>query len=531
MLTLRPYQKRAIMELYYWLERNPGHPCLVLPTGSGKSVIVAEICRDAITSWPGTKILMLTARKELIEQNRDKLRAHWPNAPIGVYSAAMGRREIGEPITFAGILSVRSRASMLGHIDLCLVDEAHEISHNDEGSYRYLIRELLKINPSMRVVGLTATPFRLGHGLITDKPAIFDDLIEPVSILELQAAGYLAKVVSKNTDRHLTVDGVHKRGGDYIESELQAAVDTDLNNEQAVAEIIRRAGERKAWLIFCSGVEHSHHIRDILKANGVEAATVTGDTPKSERERILADFKSGKIRAITNANILTTGFDHPDIDLIAMLRPTCSPGLYMQMAGRGLRLKSHGGDCLVLDFAGNVAMHGPITTIRTPKKVIEGGGVAPAKICPECEEIIAIQCKTCPECGYVFPIDEKADAWKLRNDDISGTDLVNEIELIGWEWVVQKSRKSGKDMVVVSYYPRDISHEPIREYLCVWHDGYAGLKAIQAFNAICKDAGLQEIPPDIADMNRAAVAPKRLKYLKDGKYFRVISREWEAVPF
>ena len=155
---LRPYQQRAIDQLYKWLESNDGHPCLVLPTGSGKSHIIAELCKDALQNWPDTRILMLSHVKELIEQNAAKLRQHWPNAPLGIYSASIGKRQFGEPITFAGIQSVRKKAGQLGHVDLLIVDECHLISHKDEGGYRTLINQLAWINPKLRVIGLTASP-------------------------------------------------------------------------------------------------------------------------------------------------------------------------------------------------------------------------------------------------------------------------------------------------------------------------------------------------------------------------------------
>ena len=188
---LRPYQQKAIDDLYDWMRKKQGHPCLVLPTGSGKSHIVAALCKDAIKSWPDTHILMLTHQKELIEQNAEKLRQHWPNAPLGIYSASIGKKEIDQ-ITFAGIQSVRNKAKLIGHIDLVLIDEAHLVGHKDEGGYRTFLNELEEINPSVRIVGLSATPYRLGHGLITDKPAIFDALIEPVTITELVDDGYLS---------------------------------------------------------------------------------------------------------------------------------------------------------------------------------------------------------------------------------------------------------------------------------------------------------------------------------------------------
>jgi DNA repair protein RadD len=228
---LSDYQQRTIDQLYKWFaDGRKGHPCIELPTGSGKSHIVAALCKEAIQTWPETRILMLTHVKELIEQNAEKMRDHWPNAPLGIYSAGMRRRDIGEPITFAGIQSVRNKADQIGHVDLVLIDECHLVSHKQEGGYRKLIDDLTLINPALRVIGLTATPYRLGHGYITDEPALFSDIIAPVSIEELIFKKHLAPLRSKLTNHKLSVDGVHKRGGEYIESELQAAVDTDDHN-------------------------------------------------------------------------------------------------------------------------------------------------------------------------------------------------------------------------------------------------------------------------------------------------------------
>jgi len=525
-MTLRPYQRAAIDQTYHYLRNYPGNPCISLATGAGKSIVIAALCQDALQSWPGTKILKITARKELIQQNYDKLRTIWPNAPVGIYSASLNKRDI-EPITFAGIQSIRNRAMELGHRDLIIIDEAHEISHEDTGAYRKVIAELSAINPALRVIGLTATPYRLGHGMITDKPAIFDALIEPTSILILQQQGFLAQVRSKHTALTIDTSEVHKRGGEYVEAELQKAVDSELLNEEAVAETIRRAEGRRAWLFFCSGVEHAYHIRDALQAQGVAAETVTGDTPEDERDRILRDFKAGTIRAVTNANILTTGFDYPDIDLIVMLRPTCSPGLYMQMVGRGLRIKSHIDNCLVLDFAGNVAMHGPIIAVRPPEKVSKGEGIAPSKICPQCEEMVAIQAKVCPCCGYQFTTEDEKK-WKLHDDDISGQDMVKEMDVSSWFWSLQYS-KAGKQMIVCRYYGQ-LDEKPISEYFCVFHDGFAGNKARKAFMEVSLKAGLKTQPERTEELEKAR-PPDKIRYMMDGRFHRIIERVWNQEAF
>jgi DNA repair protein RadD len=347
-MQLREYQSRSIDMVYKWMEENSGHPCVVMPTGAGKSHIIAALCKNAIQNWPETRILMLCHQKELIEQNAEKIRLHWPGAPLGIYSASIGRKQLDEPITFAGIQSIRGKSKQIGHIDIIIIDECHMVGHKDEGGYRKLINELTEINPSLRIIGYSATPYRLGHGMITDKPALFDGLVEPVSIEELIHKGFLSKLRSKITKAKLSTEGVHKRGGEYIEAELQAAVNKADKNAAVVAEVMALAGDRKAWLFFCAGVAHAEAIANELNAQGIKAECVTGATPKAERESILRRYKAGEIRALTNANVLTTGFDYPDIDLIAMLRPTMSASLYVQMAGRGLRVKSHTDHCLVL---------------------------------------------------------------------------------------------------------------------------------------------------------------------------------------
>jgi DNA repair protein RadD len=526
MIELRPYQRRAIDELYAWFERNEGNPCLVLPTGAGKSHIVAALCKDALQQWPETRILMLTHVKELIEQNAEKMLQHWPTAPLGIYSASIGKRQI-DSITFGGIQSVRTKADLLGHIDLVVVDECHLINHKEQGGYRTLLARLKEINPALRVVGLTATPYRLGHGMITDKPALFEDLLEPVTIEQLIAQGHLSTLRSKVTQAKLSVDGVHKRGGEYIESELQAAVDTDPLNQSVVDEVISRAEERKAWLFFCAGVKHAERVCEALQGRGIKAACVTGETPKRIREQMLADFKAGALQALTNANVLTTGFDHSAIDLIAMLRPTMSPGLYVQMAGRGLRPSPGKQDCLVLDFAGVVNTHGPITNITPPKKQGEGNGEAPVKVCDNCHELCPISAKVCPACQHPFP-EPEAKKLRLCQDDIMGLDGI-EMTLTGWKWREHTSLASGKLMLSVSYYGR-LSDPVVTEYFPVLHEGYAGQKAMNEVIKIADKAKI--ICMNVNNLSSLALQlsggqfPRLLSYKKEGRFFRVITRDW-----
>jgi DNA repair protein RadD len=529
-MQLREYQTKAIEMLYAWFDKNQtGHPVLNMPGGSGKSVVIASIAKDALQNWPETRILMLVHSKELILQNADKLRKLWPNAPLGVYSASVGRRDLGEPITYAGIGSVAKRAKQLGHIDLCIIDEVHSVSTTESGMYRKLISDLLEINPSMRIVGLSASPYRLGQGMITEgKDAIFTEIIEPVSIEELVFKGHLVPLRSKNTDHKLETEGLHKRQGEYIASEMEAKFNTKDNNQAVVNEIINKANNRAHWLIFCSGVAHSEAVAKCFCDFGIVAESLDATHSKSERERKLADFESGKIRALCNVGILTTGYDFPPLDCIAFLRGTASPGLYLQCAVRGMRPYPNKTDCMVLDFAGVVEQHGPITAVKPPPKKGDKVGEAPVKVCDNCQEICALSVRVCPSCGEAFPEPIKAPL-KLSHLDIMGFEGID-LEVTAWQWRKHISRASGKEMLSCTIYG-GLSDPPVTEYLAVTHEGYAGERARRNLAEVAHKAGVQ-LDYGAVDLHQMAQQltngrpPSSIEFKREGKFFSIIKRTW-----
>jgi DNA repair protein RadD len=532
-MQLREYQTRALEMLYAWFEKNAtGHPVLNMPGGSGKSVVIASLAKDALQNWPETRILMLVHSKELILQNADKLRKIWPDAPMGIYSASVGKRQLDSPITYAGIGSVAKRAKQIGHIDLCIIDEVHAVSTTENGIYRKLIADLLEINPNMRIVGLSASPYRLGQGFITEgTTAIFSEILEPVSIEELVFKKHLVPLRSKITKHKLDTDGLHKRQGEYIASEMEAKFNTYDNNQAVVNEIIDKASNREHWLIFCSGVAHSDAVAKCLRASGITAESLDATHSKAERERKLSDFESGRMRAICSVGILTTGYDFPALDCIAFLRSTMSPGLYLQMAVRGMRTHPGKTDCLVLDFAGVVATHGPITAVQPPKKAGEGNGEAPVKVCDSCGELVHLAARQCPACGAEFPEPERKPL-KLCADDIMGLDGI-EMPVRAWWWKKHTSRVSGKEMLAVTYYPEGLSDQAVTEYLPILHEGYAGDKALMQLLTMARHANADiDISKDawfdsslVLSLNESK-APEMVKYKRDGKFFRVIERRW-----
>lgn len=411
MISLRPYQEEAIQSVMDFWAAGGGNPLVDLATGLGKSIVIAEMTRRLLTEWPDMRVLMLVHVKELVQQNAMALMRLWPEAPVGINSAGLGRRDLHSRVLFASVQSVFRRPETLGKRDLVLIDESHLVPLGGDGMYRTLLEGLREQTPDLRVVGFTATPYRMDSGRLDQGPyRLFDEVVYSYGIRDGIEAGFLSPLISKPTGAEIDVSGVHVKGGEFVAGELEAAASTPAVVEAAVDEIVLRGQDRRAWLAFCSGVGHALHVRDAIRRRGVSCETVTGETPSGERDRIIREFKAGRIRCLTNANVLTTGFDAPMTDMLAMLRPTLSTGLYVQMVGRGTRLAEGKANCLVLDFAGVVRRHGPVDAVK-PKRQSLGGQmevkVKPdtvrAKACPECESYVPVSQFTCDDCGYEWP--------------------------------------------------------------------------------------------------------------------------------
>jgi DNA repair protein RadD len=434
MLQLRPYQQESVQAVFDYWSDSPGNPLVDLATGCGKSLVMASLIKDMVEGWPDMRILVATHVAELIEQNYLELVGIWPFAPAGIYSAGLGRRDARAQVIFAGIQTVHNKAHQIGHVDVLMVDECHLIPKNSNTMYGRFIASLKEINPDLKILGLTATPYRLDSGRLDEgDDRLFDEVVYTYGIGAAIQDGYLAPLSSKATATGFDLAGVGRQGGDYKQNALQAAVDQMDVTRAAVDEIVAKGADRRSWLCFCSGVEHAEHVRDEIRSRGITCETITGETPKEERRRIIEDYKAYRIRALTNNSVLTTGFNHKGVDLIAALRPTLSVALYVQMAGRGTRVIYAPGmpletaedrkaaiaagpkpNCLFLDFAGLVDKHGPVDRVQ-PKTPGKGDGEAPIKICPQeadergnigCGEKVHASAHTCPACGYEFPIDD-----------------------------------------------------------------------------------------------------------------------------
>jgi superfamily II DNA or RNA helicase len=391
MIALRPYQHDLV-------ERAGAarRPLITLVTGGGKTLVAVEIIRQA----DDKHVLFLAHRRELIHQAKAKL------ADFGVGSGVILAGEPMNAMAGVQVASVQTLWSRMRrdheppHADILFIDEAH---HVPAQTYRSIIDAY----PDAQIIGLTATPCRRdGRGL----GSVFDELIEGPQVADLIKQGYLVgtKVYAPSRPN---LAGVHVRHGDYVEHELAARVDQPKLVGDIVSHWHRHADRRKT-VVFATSVAHSVHLKDEFARSGVKAEHIDGSTPKDERDEILARLASGDIEVVTNCQVLTEGFDLPDIGCIVLARPTKSMGLFRQMVGRGLRPAESKDHCLILDHAGAVFMHGfvedaaewtlePDRKARTPAQ--ETRALTPSSRLLECSQCKAIRTagEPCGHCGFM----------------------------------------------------------------------------------------------------------------------------------
>lgn len=541
MLQLRPYQEESIQAVFdYWSE-EPGSPLIDLATGLGKSLVAADMIKRLVEGWPDMRIVVATHVAELIEQNFKELIGMWQLAPAGIYSAGLGRRDRHAQILFAGIQTVWNKTKEIGHVDLLMVDEAHLIPAKSETMYGKFIGALREANPDMKVLGLTATPFRLDSGRLDEgEDRLFDKVVYEYGVGAGIRDGYLAPLSSKPTATGFDMTGVGRRGGDYKQDALQKAVDKEDVTRAAIEEIITKGQDKKSWLIFGSGVDHALHIRDALRDRGVTCETITGETPKEERRKIIEDFKSYKIRALTNNSVLTTGFNHKGVDLIAFMRPTLSAALYLQMAGRGTRpIYAPGADlstvegrlagiaegpkpnCLVLDFAGLVEKHGPVDMVE-PKKPGKGEGEAPIKQCPECDELLHASARVCTCCGYEFPpSEEPKHAARASDAPILSTNEPVWREVTG-RTLRRHDKPGGIPSVRVDY---TLGLGIQKEWVCPGHEGFAKTKADRWWKSHGGALPFPASADEFLDRAEELAVTAEIQLRKNGKYWDVVGHQ------
>ncbi len=535
-IVFRDYQKEAIWSLFDYFAHNNGNPVVALPCGTGKSIIPAGFITQAMSVWPNQRFLMGTHVQEIIQQNVNKLLDIWPAAPVGIYSAGLRRRDSALPIIYGGIASIYDKPHLFGHRDIFFIDEAHLLSPDDTTMYRSFIADLRKINPHMKVVGLTATPFRLGQGYITDTitdkqgktiEPIFTDICFDLTTMDafarLIAEGYLLPVIAQRTRTELDVSSVGMNRGEFAAGALQNAVDQEDITVKILKEAVNTGYDRKSWMVPCSGVEHSEHVASMLNSFGISAAPVHSKLKDAgERDKRLAAFKRGEIRALVVYNVGIIGFDHPPVDYMPILRPTMSPALWVQLIGRGMRPSPGKTNLLVSDFACNTRRLGPINDPVIPRKKGEGTGDVPIRICESCGCYNHARARVCVSCRQEFTFQEKLIS-KPATDELLRSDLpiveyfdVNRVVYTGHQ------KAGSKPTVKVTYF---CGMSMFNEWVCFEHDGFAGKRARDWW----KMRYNSEPPPTTADALRFVSYlrwPKRIRVWVNRLHPEILSCEF-----
>ena len=541
---LRPYQTQAIDDLWAWFGRHPdGNPIMEAAVGAGKSVMIAALAKRVHNEAPGTRVLVLMHQRELLDQNLAKLKAIWPEADAGVISASHGKRQITSQIIFATIGSVYKIAHLLGNIGIVLADECHMIQTKETGMWRKFLSELFALCRTTRIIGWTGTPFR-GNGvwLTAGASPLFTHIAARVSMRTLLDSGYLSPLTTARTSTSIDATDVRMSGGDYVLSDLAKVTDRDELVQATCNEIVQIAHDRKRWLVFAVTVQHAENVTSALKMRGINAGIVTGETPKAEREQTIGAFRRGELRCLVNVAVLTTGFDAPEVDFIALLRATKSPVLYVQIMGRGMRLAPGKQDCLVADFTDTIETLGPVDAIKGKLPKAAGAGTAPFKLCTECGSSNPAGASECCDCGFVFPEPERIKhGTSASNAAIMTSQIAPKINTYPVTRVeYARHQKAGSpDSIRVDY------HSGLRkvcsEWVCIEHSGFAGEKARNWWrNRLICDTYM---PPktadalDYIDQNCDGAEtggpyirqPTAITINETGKYPELVRHHWEPI--
>lgn len=457
MIQLRPYQAEGLEAiLNYFKSGKKGNPLLAWPTGTGKSIIPAIFIKDVLKQWPNQKFLLLTHVSELIKQNAEILQYVWPTAPLGIFSAGLKLKQSMFPIVYGGIQSMIKNPAIFGHRDLIFIDEAHLVSQDDSSQYITFLSTMRLLNPLVKVIGMSATPYRMGQGLITDG-GLFTDIVHDLTGVDafnkLIVDGYIAPLIPLRTRTELDVSNVGILKGEFIGSQLQSAVDKVEITHAGLRECVEAGKERKSWLLFASGIEHAEHIAEMLRSFGIDCAAVHSKQKAEYNDRAIKAFRNNELRSIVNYGKLTTGFNHPEIDLIGMFRPTLSVALWVQMLGRGTRPALNKKNCLVLDFAKNTIRLGPINDPIIPRKKGEEPGIAPVKICEACGMYNYAKVRFCGNCNaefsFAIKITAKASTEELLRSDFP---VIESFKVEFATYQPKVSGKNGQQYIRAGYY-------------------------------------------------------------------------------
>jgi DNA repair protein RadD len=454
---LRDYQQYAIDCCENFIKYRDGNGFVVAAGGSGKSIIISKLAESLLP----LKIIILTRSERLLKQNREKISEN-NKARSGIYCASIGEYDYNKEITFATIQSI-SRLEENLRPDIILIDEVHDLHPDSESETQYW--KFIKKCGNPRIIGFTASPYRTSSGNISWGEEICNIPMKP-----LIDKGYLCPPTNKCpiTPDLSTVD---VKLGDYVDGQLEGIFLEKGLLKASIESLIKYGNTRNHAIVFCQSRKHAAIVNQALLDNGQQSVYVDGETPKDKLEDII----NSKPKFICNNNLMTTGYDLPWVDMVAILRSTLSKGLFEQMALRGTRLYENKKDFLLLDMGNNLIEHGALGSPYEGKST-KGERVQPkGRICPVCETYVKVEDMRCADCGHEFPPAETPTVDHKRKHDTESNTVYDHntppemLTVKDVSYYTKPNKKTRQPMIVVNYMVNE-RYEPVTEYFMPYHE-------------------------------------------------------------
>lgn len=499
-VSLRPYQNDCNVALMNDIE-NQGNPILQLPTGAGKSILIADIAKRCKERWGGIKILVLAHRAKLVEQDAEKFMKL--GIVPAIYCAELKRKEIGQ-FTIGTILSVARHTQEFKDFHLVIVDEVQMINNEDEGSYRKFLKELTRA----KIVGLSATPFRLKGGACYGPDRLFNRLSYKIGFADLVKQGYLTPPINYDANADDKFDDMKITGGDFNQKDMNAHFNKIV--AKSCEDLVKRMRERHYVLVFACSIVHAQAIVDYLTQLGEKAMVYHSELSLAEDKMVINKFQQKQFKYLVSIDKLGVGFDAPFVDGLALMRPTMSRALAIQQLGRGSRLYEGKKNFLVADYAGNIRRHNllnpddydvPFEKISKNKRK---GGEAPSKVCPNCQAVCATRTTTC-DCGYKFPP-------KVKTIAEMGKYEVDSVPIQVWRATVENNLRHNYVKLLVGNF---ISCRPV--FFFPEDKGYAQAKTFIMWEKVFGKWGFK-LPMGITCDTMAAYLNKMRGYFSEATF-------------
>lgn len=555
-IELRPYQIRTLDHAWEALQVQL-NVLISAPCAAGKTILFSKIVQRLLRENPAFRCLILTDREILVTQSRDKLASVAPelSADIGIVCSSVATdKELHKRVTIA------SRQTLINHLDrfepvqLAIVDECHLMAVPNEqkelpDQFAVIVARLREYNPRMRLVGCTASPYRLGTGYIYGSNnregscPYFDQVDAEITTKELLAEGFIAPLVGrvKTGDNFINdLQGVAITGGEYNLGQLSSLMCKEVHVQSCIDAWKEYASDRKKTLVFCTTIKHAETVAEAFTSQGIPAYAIHSKLSPVEESARMAALATGSAKVFTSVAKLTTGMDVVDLDCGIMARPTKSTALYKQMVGRFQRLAPEKDDALILDLVGCTKEFGTdMDNLKVQIPRGSGEGDAPYKICPGenadgtvCGQSVHASLMYCPFCGFAFPRTEEIDAklGKLEKVTFNKQPEPEAYYVQSVKYDIHESRNSGKYLIKVTYSCGPFS--TLYEYVCLpdFYSGYAVEKARQWWD----DRSEEPFPDSVEEFMFLAeelLTPSVVWVVREGKFDRVTRCDFAETDF